>query len=268
MKHITSRDNAFYKELKQLATSSQARRKLGCSLLDGVHLCQSWLDLRGAPEHCVVSEGALANPEVAAIVGRVEAQGGQGAHVTVLPDALFGAISQVEHGVNLVFVVASPRPAKAPGLVESSVLLDGIQDPGNVGSILRSAAASGIRQVYCSPGTVFCWSPKVLRAAMGAHFVLDIFENIELAPLVRAARIPVLATSGYAAEQLYSLDLRRPVAWVLGHEGQGVSQELLALATHRVAVPHAGKVESLNVAACAAVCFFEQLRQGLGARPA
>lgn len=258
MKHITSRDNAFYKELKQLATSSQARRKAGQSLLDGVHLCQSWLELRGAPEHCVVSEGALANPEVAAIVDRVEALH---AHVSVLPDALFGAISQVEHGVHIVFVVASPTPSTAPGLVESSVLLDGVQDPGNVGSILRSAAASGIRQVYCSPGTAFCWSPKVLRAAMGAHFVLDIFENIELAPLVRDAKVPVLATSGYAAERLYALDLREPVAWVLGHEGQGVSAELLELATHRVAVPHAGQVESLNVAACAAVCFFEQLRQ-------
>lgn len=258
MKSITSRDNAFYKELKALATSSQARRKSGLSLLDGVHLCQSWLELRGAPVHCVVSEAALANPEVAAIAAGAEAAG---APASVLPDALFGAISQVEHGVHVVFLVASPVPDKAPGLAESSVLLDGVQDPGNVGSILRSAAASGIRQVYCSPGTAFCWSPKVLRAAMGAHFVLDIFENIELAPLVRSAGIPVLATSGYAAERLYALDLRRPVAWVLGHEGQGVSQELLALATHRVAVPHAGKVESLNVAACAAVCFFEQLRQ-------
>jgi len=139
MKSVTSRDNAFYKELKQLATSSQARRKAGLSLLDGVHLCQSWLDLRGAPEHCVVSDGALGNPEVAAIVARVE---NLRAHVTALPDALFGAISQVENGVNIVFVVASPVPSKAPGLVESSVLLDGVQDPGNVGSILRSAAAS------------------------------------------------------------------------------------------------------------------------------
>ncbi|MCA1248224.1 RNA methyltransferase [Massilia sp. MS-15] len=258
MKSITSRDNAFYKELKALATSSQARRKSGLSLLDGVHLCQSWLELRGAPVHCVVSETALANPEVAAIAAGAEALGAPG---TVLPDALFGAISQVEHGVHVLFLVVCPVPDRSPALVESSVLLDGVQDPGNVGSILRSAAASGICQVYCAPGTAFCWSPKVLRAAMGAHFVLDIFENIELAPLVRSASIPVLATSGYAAERLYALDLRRPVAWVLGHEGQGVSQELLALATHRVAVPHAGKVESLNVAACAAVCFFEQLRQ-------
>lgn len=258
MKTITSRDNAFYKELKALATSSQARRKAGRSLLDGVHLCQTWLDLRGAPVHGVVSEGALGNPEVSSIVARCEALG---APLTALPDALFNAVSQVEHGVHLLFVIATPQPERAPLLAESAVLLDGVQDPGNVGSILRSAAAAGIKQVYCSPGTAFCWSPKVLRAAMGAHFVLDIFEHVELAPLVQAARVPVLATSGYAAEELYAMDLTGPVAWVLGHEGQGVSDELLNLATSRVAVPHAGQVESLNVAACAAVCFFEQLRQ-------
>lgn len=258
MKSISSRDNPFYKDLKQLATSSQARRKSGQTLLDGVHLCQSWLDLKGAPLHCVVSEGALGNPEVAGIVARAE---GLRAPVTALPDALFGAISQVEHGVHVMFLVETPRPRQPDALDVSAVLLDGVQDPGNVGSILRSAGAAGIKQVYCSPGTAFCWSPKVLRAAMGAHFVLEIFENVDLAALVRAANVPVLATSGYAAEQLYEVDLRQPAAWVLGHEGQGVSDELLNLATRRVAVPHAGQVESLNVAACAAVCFFEQLRQ-------
>ncbi|CAH0169956.1 23S rRNA (guanosine-2'-O-)-methyltransferase RlmB [Massilia sp. Bi118] len=258
MKTVSSRDNPFYKELKALATSSQARRKAGRSLLDGVHLCQSWLDLRGLPVHCVVSEDALANPEVASIVGLVEA--GRG-HVTALPEALFGAISQVEHGVNIVFVVDTPAPVVPKLLTESAVLLDGVQDPGNVGSILRSAGAAGIRQVWCSPGTAFCWSPKVLRAAMGAHFVLEIFENADLAGLVRNAKVPVLATSGYAAECLYDIELSGPAAWVLGHEGQGVSDQLLNLASRRVAVPHAGQVESLNVAACAAVCFFEQLRQ-------
>lgn len=258
MKTITSRDNAFYKELKHLAGSAQALRKAGKSLLDGVHLCQTYLDLIGQPAHCIVSEGALGNPEVATIVGRVEAAN---THVTALPDALFGALSQVEHGVHLLFLVETPRPASAPALTTSAVLLDGVQDPGNAGSILRSAGAAGIQQVYCSPGTASIWSPKVLRAAMGAHFVLEIFEHADLAALVRAAAVPVLATSGYAAERLYDVDLAEPVAWILGHEGQGVSDELLALATRRVAVPHAGQVESLNVAACAAVCFFEQLRQ-------
>jgi TrmH family RNA methyltransferase len=115
--------------------------------------------------------------------------------------------------------------------------------------------------VYCSPGTASIWSPKVLRAAMGAHFVLEIFENVDLADLIRKAEVPVLATSGYASERIYDVDLSGPVAWLLGHEGQGVSDTLLNLATHRVVIPHAGAVESLNVAACAAVCFFEQLRQ-------
>ena len=258
MKTVTSRDNPFYKGLKALAASSQARRKAGRTLLDGVHLCQSWLELRGAPLHCVVSEEALHNPEVADIVARCESLH---AHVTALPDALFGAVSQVEHGVNLLFVVETPAPARPAAMHVSAVLLDGVQDPGNVGSILRSAGAAGITQVFCSPGTAFCWSPKVLRAAMGAHFVLEIFENVDLAALVDASNIPVLAMSGYATQALYDVDLRGPVAWLLGHEGQGVAAELMERATHQVVIPHAGQVESLNVAAAAAICFFEQLRQ-------
>jgi TrmH family RNA methyltransferase len=259
MKTISSRDNPLYKELKQLAGSSQARRKAGRTLLDGVHLCQSWLGLRGAPLHCLVAETDFAgNPEVADVVARCEALHG---HVTMMPDALYKALSQVEHGVGLMFVVETPERAVPATLAVSAVLLDNVQDPGNVGSILRSAAAAGITQVYCSAGTAFCWSPKVLRAAMGAHFVLEIYENVDLAALVKTAAVAVLATSGYAKERLYDVDLRQPVAWLFGHEGRGVADDLLALATRQLVIPHRGQVESLNVAACAAVCFFEQLRQ-------
>ena len=258
MKTITSRENPLYKELKQLATSSQARRKAGRTLLDGVHLSQSYLQLRGAPAHCIVSETALANPEVADVVAQCESLH---AHVTAMPDALYNALSQVEHGVGLMFLISTPERAVPSALSVSAVLLDNLQDPGNVGSILRSAAAAGIKEVYCSGGTAFCWSPKVLRAAMGAHFVLDIYENVDLAALVKDAPIAVLATSGYATQQLYDVDLRQPVAWLLGHEGQGVADDLLAMARHQVVIPHLGQIESLNVAACAAVCFFEQLRQ-------
>ncbi|MES2259207.1 MAG: RNA methyltransferase [Pseudomonadota bacterium] len=258
MKTITSRDNAQYKELKHLATSSQARRKAGRTLLDGVHLCQAYLQLRGLPEQCIVSETALHNPEVADIVGQIEAKH---AHCIGLPDALYNVVSQVEHGVGVMFLVESPERTVTEPLTLSAVLLDNVQDPGNVGSILRSAAAAGIKQVYCSAGTAFCWSPKVLRAAMGAHFVLDIFENVDLAALMTASQIPTIATSGYATQRLYDADLRRPVAWVFGHEGQGVADDLLSMATQTVVIPHLGQVESLNVAACAAVCFFEQVRQ-------
>jgi TrmH family RNA methyltransferase len=258
VKTISSRENALYKELKQLAGSSQARRKAGRTLLDGVHLCQTYLQLRGAPPQCIVSSSALTHPEAAALVARCEALH---AECIVLPENLYAPLSQVEHGVGILFVIDTPQRAVPDTLRTSAVLLDQLQDPGNVGSILRSAAASGILEVYCSPGTAFCWSPKVLRAAMGAHFVLDIVENVDLGALIEASGIAVLATSGYAEQRLYDMDLRRPVAWLLGHEGQGVSAELLAKATHRVAIPHRGQVESLNVAACAAVCFFEHLRQ-------
>jgi len=227
-------------------------------LLDGVHLCQAYLQLRGLPEQCVVSESALHNPEVMEIVGRLEAQH---AHVLGLPDAMYNAVSQVEHGVGVMFLIETPERAVTEPLAVSAVLLDNVQDPGNVGSILRSAAAAGITQVYCSAGSAFCWSPKVLRAAMGAHFVLDIFENVDLAQLVASSKVTSLATSGYATQRLYDVDLHQPVAWLFGHEGQGVADDLLSMATHQVVIPHLGQVESLNVAACAAVCFFEQVRQ-------
>jgi TrmH family RNA methyltransferase len=143
--------------------------------------------LRGLPEQCVVSESALHNPEVMDIVGQLESRHG---HVLALPDALYNAVSQVEHGVGVMFLIDTPERAVTAPMSVSAVLLDGVQDPGNVGSILRSAAAAGIKQVYCSAGTAFCWSPKVLRAAMGAHFVLDIFENVDLAALVSHPRSP------------------------------------------------------------------------------
>jgi RNA methyltransferase, TrmH family len=258
MKAISSRENPLYKELKQLATSSQARRKAGRSLLDGVHLCQAYLDQVGRPPFCVVSEGSLVHAEVMGIVEKCEAARVQ---CISMPETLYQALSQVEHGIGLMFVVDTPQATATGALTKSAVLLDGLQDPGNLGSILRSAAAAGIGQVYCSKGTAFSWSPKVLRAGMGAHFVLDIVENVDLAALIRSSHVPVLATSSHAAHRIYDMDLKRPVAWLFGHEGQGVSGELLAMATDTVSIPHLGPVESLNVAASAAVCFFEQVRQ-------
>ncbi|MES2536707.1 MAG: RNA methyltransferase [Pseudomonadota bacterium] len=261
IKPISSRDNALYKELKQLATSSQARRKARRTLLDGIHLCDAYLQTLGPPPLCVASDTARGHPEVISILAHCEAGRSQ---CIVLPDALFHALSQVEHGIDLLFVVDTPELASQGNITQSAVLLDNLQDPGNLGSILRSAAAAGITEVYCSSGTAFAWSPKVLRAGMGAHFLLKIFENADLASLLQGASVPVLATSSHAQQSLYEMDLKQPVAWLFGHEGQGVADELLRLATFQIAIPHLGAVESLNVAASAAVCFFEQMRQKLG----
>jgi TrmH family RNA methyltransferase len=260
LKPISSRDNPLYKQLKQLAGSGAARRKAGLSLLDGVHLAQSYLQAVGQPQLCIVSESGRANPEVAAILAQCNTAGA-GTACILLPDALYAGLSQVEHGVGLLFSIAVPQPALPPKLTQSAVLLDNLQDPGNLGSILRSAAAAGIRQIFCSAGTASAWSPKVLRAGMGAHFLLEIFENVDLPACAQHAEVPLLATSSYAQTSLFEADLRRPVAWLFGHEGQGVAQDLLDCATTQIVIPHLGAMESLNVAAAAAVCFFEQLRQ-------
>lgn len=254
---ISSRDNPQYKQLKQLAGSAQARRKAGQTLLDGVHLCEAWLQQKGAPVLCVVSDTARTHPEVATVVADCERRGGD---CIVLPDALFAPLSQVDHGIALLFVVDTPVVEVAPVDVPS-LLLDGLQDPGNLGSILRTAAAAGMARVYCGRGTVAAWSPKVLRAGMGAHFVLDIVEDVDLLSLVAQAAIPVYATSLQAAEPLYGCDLREPCAWLFGHEGQGVSADLLATADRRVIIPQNPRIESLNVAASVAICLFEQVRQ-------
>lgn len=258
MKTITSRENPLYKQFKLLASSSQARRKAGRALLDGVHLCEVYLQQVGEPAICVVAESALAQAEVVSIVGRCQSRAVQR---IVLPDALYQTLSQVENGIGLMFLVDVPSVDAPPGLDTGAVLLDNLQDPGNLGSILRSAAAAGIPRIYCSRNTVFAWSPKVLRAGMGAHFLLQIHENADLEAVLATASVPVLATSSHTAQRIYDVDLRGPVAWLFGNEGQGVSPDLLERATQKVAVPHLGTVESLNVAACAAVCFFEQVRQ-------
>ena len=278
LRSIQSRDNAQYKQLRQWASSAQARRKSGMTLLDGVHLCEAWLQHRGVPALCVVAESALSHPEVAALVAQCESNANSNAksksntnstagvaECVLLPDALFTPLGQVQHGVGILFAVKVPDAAvsghASPSLQSAALLLDSVQDPGNLGTILRTAAAAGIQQIYCSPGTASVWSPKVLRAGMGAHFVLEIYEDVDLVQLIRQASVPVYATQPDAPKTIYTADLRAPSAWLFGHEGQGVSEQLLALATERLSIPQSTQVESLNVAASVAICLFEQRRQ-------
>lgn len=262
-KFISSRDNPVYKELRQLAESSQARRKTARSLLDGVHLCDAYLQHHGMPILCVVAEEAQSHGEVAAILAKCDARQ---VNTIVLSNALYRGIRIVEHGIGILFLIDTPKSEHPNTLAQSAVLLDGVQDPGNLGSILRSAAAAGIGSVFCGSGTAFAWSPKVLRAGMGAHFALNIYEGIDLRSLIQTSSIPVIATSSHAQHSLYELDLRGELVWLMGHEGQGVSDELMSLVTHKARIPHAGTMESLNVSASAAICFFEQLRQRQGSR--
>ena len=255
MKLIQSRDNLFYKSLRRLAESGRERRKTGRTLLDGVHLVEAWETRYGPVETLVVGESALAGGEIAGFVA--------GRECTLLSDALLRDLGLVDTPSGLLAVVAMPGRASAVDLDRDAVLLDGVQDPGNVGTLLRTAAAAGIRQVLLSPGCAAAWSPKVLRAGQGAQFVLDIHEDADLAEFVAAYRGSTAVTCLDGATSLYEAQWQGPLAWIFGAEGQGVRRELIAAADLRIRIPMPGAVESLNVGAAAAVCLFEALRRRL-----
>lgn len=261
MKNITSSHNETHKHLQKLVTSSRYRRQSGQAVLEGVHLCQSYLQQVGRPLMCVFTDRAREQVEAAAIIENCESRG---VRCVLMGEGNFRAISSVENGIGLLFAVQTPRQSAPGHLVTNAVLLEDVQDPGNMGTMLRTAAAAGIAQVYASSGSVSAWSPKVLRAGMGAHFALTVYEQCDLAEVIRSAQVPVLATSLRASESIYEKDLSGPVAWLFGNEGNGVSEALMALDVQQVTIPQNHRVESLNVAASAAICLFEQLRQSTG----
>ena len=260
MKSIRSKDNPQIKALIKLAGSSRERRRTGSTILEGERLVRAYQDSGGVAETLVASESALARPEVRSFFENVPA------HSRVaLSDELLARITQLVSTAGVAAVVKTPRPVPAPQGVSNCLLLENIQDPGNLGSILRTAVAAGVADIFLSKDSVFAWSPKVIRAGMGAHFFLSIFEGVDVGEFARAFRGSVVAMEPRAEASLYDLDLKGPVAWVFGNEGAGLSEGVRRLATHRVRIPMAGPAESLNVAAAAAICLFEQLRQRSGA---
>lgn len=256
MKQITSRDNPTVKHLYALATSARDRRKHGQTLLDGAHLLGVALERGQALSLIVVSESGRAQPEVAALLARCADE-----QCIELPDRLFAHVSPVDSPSGVLAVMALPEASAAALLTDTCVVLDAVQDPGNLGTILRTAAAVGVPDVVLTPGCAQAWSPRVLRAAMGAHFGLRIREGVEAAEALRDFPGDILAADLRDSVALYALDLRGPVAWLFGSEGQGLSAGVAALATRRVLIPMPGGMESLNVGVAAGVCLFEQLRQ-------
>ena len=257
MKHIASRENPHFKALKKLCQSGRERRKSGLALLDGMHLIESYVKHFGRPEEVVVSEGAVSRHEIAGYLDSVHT----GKTVSVLTDTLFNDLALVDTPSGVMAVVLQPRCLHGLNQEADAILLDAIQDPGNLGSILRSAAAAGFKQVLLSADCAQAWSPKTLRAAMGAHFQLDIHEGCDLPAFLGGYRGQAVLTTLDAPIELYSLALRDPVAWVFGNEGQGVSEEVVESTALRARIPMPGETESLNVAAAAAICLFETVRQ-------
>ena len=254
IQHVTSRDNPTLQRLRKLSQDGSAYRKLGAVWLEGDHLMRACLQRGHAVNLAVITEAALAEPALRALAEAAP-------KLLVVPAALFKTISGLESPAQLGFEVPlDAQAALLPG--QASVVLDRLQDAGNVGTILRSAAAMGFRQVLALKGTAALWSPKVLRAGMGAHFGLHLVEGLAPADLQDLA-VPLIATSSHAVKQLHQVQLPSPCAWVMGHEGQGVQDELLSRCALTVGIPQPGGEESLNVGAAAAICLYESARQRL-----
>jgi TrmH family RNA methyltransferase len=277
---LSSRENPLLRQLVRIVESSRERRQLGVSFIEGVHLCAAYLARVGRPRLTLVTPEAQAHPEVVALLaaltrapmdavsrqprdeGIMPIEGLPGGTAPVeITAPLFALLSQVEKGIGVAFLIDTPRAALPDRLDADGVYLDGLQDPGNVGTILRSCVAAGVGRVLTAPGTVWCWSPKVLRAGMGAHFGLVIHESVPWPEVLARLRLPVRATSPRAELSLWQADLTPPALWVFGQEGQGLDLARDAPALSWIGIPQEPAVESLNVAAAVAVCLFEQRRQ-------
>jgi TrmH family RNA methyltransferase len=256
MKSISSRDNPQLKAWRRLAQDSTAYRKVGQFWLEGDHLCRAALKRGVRPLQVVLTESFQAE------------QGDPWLGLTdqlfVVPDALFASLSGLESPARMGFVMAW-QAAHEVLPDAATVVLDRLQDAGNVGAILRCASAFGYRQVLAVKGTAALWSPKVMRSGMGAHFGLHLVEALSEVD-VATLRVPLLATSSHEGPFLHALvqagELPQQCAWVFGHEGQGVSASLMAMARHQVRIAQPGGEESLNVATAAAICLHASATAG------
>jgi TrmH family RNA methyltransferase len=250
---ITSRRNPLLARLKKLVEDGSSYRRLGVVLLEGEHLCAAWLARSSAQvPQAIVSTAAWAEPRLRRLAEAAE-------DIAVVDGATLGGLGTLDSPAPIAFLVAAPPGADvAAGL--PTLVLDRLQDPGNVGSILRSAAAFGFTQAVAITGTAALWSPKVVRAGMGAHFGLRLVEGADAASLA-ALRVPIFGTSSHAAMRIDARALSWPCAWAFGHEGQGLGADVAARCEAMLSIPQPGGGESLNVAAAAAVCLYESARR-------
>lgn len=252
-KHIVSRDNPIFKYLKKLSENSRERRAEGKTLLDGVHLIEAYLQAFGEPELVIIPEGK-SSLEATGLMQHLE-------HVNtiMLPTLMFAELTPVASSTGILALVKTPQIA-APSEVKFALMLEDIQDPGNLGSMLRTALGAGVEAVYLSKGCTDAWSPKALRGGQGAQFFLPMIEGVDLVETIHNFAGETYATT-LDGESLYAQDLTRPTAFIIGNEGAGLSEKLIKAASQKISIPMHHSLESLNAAAAAAVCLFERARQ-------
>jgi TrmH family RNA methyltransferase len=254
---IVSEANPNFRRWLRLAESARAVRETRATLAEGIHLAQAAMQ-SGVPIEAILVRRGTDSADAARLLMLLPAQ----APRYELAPILYDRIAPVEHGAGLMLVLPVPDDALPERMALDMVILDGIQDPGNAGAILRTAAAAGIRHVLATTGTAALWSPKVVRAAMGAHFHLCLHERVTPEQAANALDGAWFAAVAHGENSLWASELGTgAVGWIFGGEGGGVSDELLALAREQVHIPMEGAVESLNVAAAAAICLFERARR-------
>ena len=253
---ITSRDNPIFKRLKKLAESARARREARMTLLDGEHLLAAYLDAGGQP-HTLVRAASFDT-------GRFEHWAARcpDAKAIALPDALFDELAPVSTPTGLLSEAAWLMPV-ARDATPLVIVLEDIQDPGNLGSMLRTGAAAGATLAVLSKGCHDPWSPKALRGGQGAQFVLPIACGVDVVEWCAQFKGQSLALALAEERSVFSSDLTGPLAFIVGNEGAGLSDDVRAAATATVQIPMPGKMESLNASAALAIAVFEAVRQRL-----
>ncbi|HVY07586.1 MAG TPA: RNA methyltransferase [Burkholderiales bacterium] len=255
MERISSRQNAHFKLARKLVESSRERSKAGRVVLDGTRLIGSYASQFGLDEvEILVSEDGSHQEQIQQIAARATKR------VYVFDNSLFAEISNVESPEGITAIAPIPNvPPRRPD--DFRILIDGVQDPGNLGGLLRTAAAAGATSALLTKECADAWSPKSLRGGMGAQFVLPLHEDADARSALADFRGSIIATSPRATKSIYEIDLTNPLVMIFGSEGRGLTGEVQQLATELVYLPMVQGIESLNVAAAAAVCCFERLRQ-------
>lgn len=282
MKYITSKENPLYKKLLNVARQKIKKEVL----LEGLHLSEMWWLHKGQAKAILLQEGNL-HPDIHTFLARIP-----NPTLICLSPSLFKALNHVDSPQGVMSWVCIPeaeqnsvqhgaekgaeknayQAAKNKGgkphhaeispPTENAVLLDGVQDPGNVGTIIRTCAALAIRHLYLSPACANPWSAKVLRSAQGAHFVVNLYPHTSIQPLLSVNKLPLYLTHlSPQAQHIYHIDIPKHVLWVFGNEGSGVSDEVLNYPHQAVYIPQSDQIDSLNVGVASAVVLYEQKRR-------
>ncbi|WDU47202.1 RNA methyltransferase [Taylorella equigenitalis] len=255
MEIITSKENLNYKNLKKALSNNKCTQ----TVLEGPHLVKQWLDSGRAFNKFVMSE-TLYNK------GGNDFEGYTISNPIVLSDNLFKSLSEVVTNQGILLLIDIPTyNINNLSMQNTIVLLDSIQDPGNLGTLLRTCVAVGISDVALNKGCSSAWSSKVLRSAQGSHAFLKIYHHVDLIGLIeilQAGGYEIIATAlDLSSKNLFELNLNKKIAWIFGNEGNGVSSEILSLGIEKCIIPINQNIESLNVGVAASICLYEQYRQ-------